>query len=158
MGFYKTFTRATANGFAGLGEKKQYSTGTGYTRPGTPYKDGWDVERGINQALDRVVWVYKAVYAIASNAASLPIAQRIGDWRIGELKYDAPILKILNRRPNSTTDAFTFRFMLTSQILLSKKGAYVEVTRNRLGDVSSLFLHQPQYVLPIPDDKTFVSG
>lgn len=158
MGFYKTFTRATANGFAGLGEKKQYSTGTGYTRPGTPYKDGWDVERGINQALDRVVWVYKAVYAIASNAASLPIAQRIGDWRIGELKYDAPILEILNRRPNSTTDAFTFRFMLTSQILLSKKGAYVEVTRNRLGDVSSLFLHQPQYVLPIPDDKTFVSG
>lgn len=157
MAFYKTFTRATADGFAGINEKKRYAT-TGYSRPGEPYKDGWDVERGINQALDRVVWVYKAVYAIASNAASLPIGQRVGDWRIGELQWDDPILDLLNRRPNQNTDAFTFRHMLSSQVLLSKKGAYVEITRNRLGDVSSLFLHQPQYVFPIPDAEKFVSG
>lgn len=158
MAFFKTFTRATPNGFEGITEKKLYTSGTGYSKPGTPYKDGWDVERGINQALDRVVYVYKSVHAIASNAASLPIAQRLGDWRIGELKYDAPILNILNRYPNPNTDAFTFRFMLSSQILLSRKGAYVEMTRNRLGDVSSLFLHQPQFVLPIPNNETFVSG
>lgn len=157
MAFYKTFTRATADGFAGINEKKRYAT-TGYSRPGEPYKDGWDVERGINQALDRVVWVYKAVYAIASNAASLPIGQRVGDWRIGELQWDDPILDLLNRRPNQNTDAFTFRHMLSSQVLLSKKGAYIEITRNRLGDVSSLFLHQPQYVFPIPDAEKFVSG
>lgn len=157
MAFYKTFTRATADGFAGIGEKKRYAT-TGYSRPGEPYKDGWDVERGINQALDRVVWVYKSVYAIASNAASLPIGQRVGDWRIGELQWDNPILDLLNRRPNLNTDAFSFRFMLSSQVLLSKKGAYVEITRNRLGDVTSLFLHQPQYVFPIPDAEKFVSG
>lgn len=157
MAFFKTFSRVTADGFAGLGEKKRYAT-TGYSRPGEPYKDGWDVERGINQALDRVVWVYKAVYAIASNAASLPIGMRTGDWRIGEMTWDAPTLELLNRRPNKNTDAFTFRFMLSSQVLLSKKGAYVEVTRNRLGDVTSLFLHQPQYVFPIPDAENFVSG
>lgn len=157
MAFYKTFTRASADGFIGIGEKKRYAT-TSYSRPGEPYKDGWDVERGINQALDRVVWVYKAVYAIASNAASLPIGQRVGDWRIGEMKYDAPVLELLNRRPNKTTDAFSFRFMLSSQVLLSKKGAYVEITRNRLGDIASLFLHQPQYVYPIPDATNFVSG
>ena len=157
MAFFKTFTRAGADGFVGLGEKKRYAT-TGYSRPGEPYKDGWDVERGINQALDRVVWVYKAVYAIASNAASLPIGMRVDDWRIGELTWDEPVLELLNRRPNSTTDAFSFRFMLSSQVLLSKKGAYVEVTRNRLGDVTSLFLHQPQYVFPIPDPVKYVSG
>jgi len=157
VAFYKTFTRASAEGFLGMGEKKRYAT-TSYSRPGEPYKDGWDVERGINQALDRVVWVYKAVYAIASNAASLPIGQRVGDWRMGEMKYDAPILELLNRRPNKTTDAFSFRFMLSSQVLLSKKGAYIEITRNRLGDISSLFLHQPQYVYPIPDATNFVSG
>lgn len=157
MAFYKTFTRASADGFIGIGEKKRYAT-TSYSRPGEPYKDGWDVERGINQALDRVVWVYKAVYAIASNAASLPIGQRVGDWRIGEMKYDAPVLELLNRRPNQTADAFSFRFMLSSQVLLSKKGAYVEITRNRLGDIASLFLHQPQYVYPIPDATNFVSG
>lgn len=157
MAFFKTFSTATANGFAGLGERKRYAT-TGYSRPGEPYKDGWDVERGINQALDRVVWVYKAVYAIASNAASLPIGMRTGDWRIGEMTWDAPTLELLNRRPNKNTDAFTFRFMLSSQVLLSKKGAYVEITRNRLGDITSLFLHQPQYVFPIPDPQDFVSG
>lgn len=157
MAFFKTFTRATADGFAGLGERKRYAT-AGYSRPGEPYKDGWDVERGINQALDRVVWVYKAVYAIASNAASLPIGMRTGDWRIGEMTWDAPTLELLNRRPNKNTDAFTFRFMLSSQVLLSKKGAYVEITRNRLGDITSLFLHQPQYVFPIPDPVDFVSG
>lgn len=157
MAFLKSFATATGAGFLGLNEKKQYAAG-GYSRPGQPYKDGWDVERGINQALDRVVWVYKAVYAIASNSASLPIGQRVGDWRIGEMRFDQPILELLNRRPNSVTDAFSFRFMLSSQVLLSKKGAYIEVTRNRLGDVASLFLHQPQYVFPIPDAEKFVAG
>lgn len=157
MAFFKTFSLATANGFAGMGEKKRYAT-AGYSRPGEPYKDGWDVERGINQALDRVVWVYKAVYAIASNAASLPIGMRVGDWRIGEMQWDSPVLNLLNRKPNKNIDAFSFRFMLSSQVLLSKKGAYVEITRNRLGEVTSLFLHQPQYVFPIPDPQNFVSG
>jgi HK97 family phage portal protein len=157
MAFLRSFTRAGANEFLGLTEKKRYAT-SGYSRPGEPYKDGWDVERGINQALDRVVWVYKAVYAIASNSASLPIGQRKGDWRIGEMTWDDPLLELLNRRPNKTMDAFTFRFMLSSQVLLSKKGAYVEMTRNRLGDVASLFLHQPQYVFPIPDPVNFVAG
>jgi HK97 family phage portal protein len=157
VAFLKSFNRASGDGFLGLTEKKRYAT-TGYSRPGEPYKDGWDVERGINQALDRVVWVYKAVYAIASNSASLPIGQRKGDWRIGEMTWDDPMLDLLNRRPNKTMDAFTFRFMLSSQVLLSKKGAYVEVVRNRLGDVSSLFLHQPQYVFPIPHPTDFVSG
>jgi HK97 family phage portal protein len=157
MAFFKTFSTVTANGFAGLGEKKRYAT-TGYSRPGEPYRDGWDVERGITQALDRVVWVYKSVYAIAANAASLPIGLRVGDWRIGEMQWDDPILNLLNRKPNKTIDAFSFRFMLSSQVLLSKKGAYVEIMRNRVGDVTSLFLHQPQYVFPIPDPQNFVSG
>jgi HK97 family phage portal protein len=74
------------------------------------------------------------------------------------MQYDDPILNLLNRKPNKNIDAFSFRFMLSSQILLSKKGAYVEITRNRVGDVTSLFLHQPQYVFPIPDPENFVSG
>jgi HK97 family phage portal protein len=157
MAFLKSFSRVSSEGFLGLTEKKRFTT-SGYSRPGEAYKDGWDVERGINQALDRVVWVYKAVYAIASNAASLPIGLRKGDWRIGEMTWDDPILDLLNRRPNKNTDAFTFRFMLSSQVLLSRKGAFVEITRNRLGDVTSLFLHQPQYVFPIPDPVNFVAG
>ena len=123
-----------------------------------PYKSGWDIERGIKNALDRVTWVYKSVYAIASNAASLPIGLRKGDWRIGELTWDDPVLNILNRKANPGQDAFTFRFMLSSQLLLSSKGAFVEVIRNRMGDVAALILLQPQYVYPIPDPEKFVSG
>lgn len=123
-----------------------------------PYKTGWDIERGIKSALDRVTWVYKSVYAISANAASLPIGLRKGDWRIGELTWDDPILNILNRKANPGQDAFTFRFMLSSQLLLSSKGAFVEVIRNRMGDVAALILLQPQYVYPIPDPEKFVSG
>lgn len=123
-----------------------------------PYKSGWDIERGIKNALDRVTWVYKSVYAISANAASLPIGLRKGDWRIGELTWDAPILDILNRQTNPGQDAFSFRFMLSSQVLLSSKGAFIEVIRNRMGDVAALVLLQPQYVYPIPDAEKFVSG
>ena len=123
-----------------------------------PYKTGWDIERGIKNALDRVTWVYKSVYAISANAASLPIGLRKGDWRIGELTWDAPILNILNRKTNPGQDAFTFRFMLSSQLLLSSKGAFVEIIRNRMGEVAALVLLQPQYTYPIPDAEKFVSG
>ena len=45
MAYLRSFTQATGDGFTNLTEKKRYAT-TGYSRPGEPYKDGWDVERG----------------------------------------------------------------------------------------------------------------
>lgn len=157
MAFLRSFTTHDQSGFV-QARKNFYIPQSGPGRPVKPYKDGWDVERGVKEALDKVTWVYKSVYAIASNAASLPIAQRVGDWRIGEMQYDAPILNILNRNANPAQDAFSFRFMLSSQLLLSPRGAFVEVIRNRMDEVSALVILPPQYTFPIPDKDVFVSG
>jgi HK97 family phage portal protein len=48
--------------------------------------------------------------------------------------------------------------MLSSQILLSRRGAFIEIIRNRVGDVSALMLLQPQYTFPIPDAERFIAG
>jgi HK97 family phage portal protein len=158
MAFLRSFTTHNQQGFVAPDKKQFYAPSSGPGRPLKPYKDGWDMERSVTQALDRVTWVYKAVYAIASNAASLPIAIRKGDWRIGELTYDDPILQILNRNANPGQDAFSFRFMLSSQLLLSQRGAFIEIIRNRVGEVAALVLLPPQYTFPIPDPELFVSG
>lgn len=156
MPFLRSFSTHTQDGFVGDGKKNFFVPTT--SKAVTPYKDDWDVERAITNGLDRVTWVYKSVYAIASNAARLPIVVRKHNARSGEVLTTTPILQILNRRANVGQDSFTFRFMLSSQVLLSKRGAFVEVTRNRVGDVIALTLLPPQFTSPIPDEKKFVSG
>lgn len=157
MAFLRSFSTHNQNGFVEQ-RKGFFVPQSAPGRPIKPYKDGWDVERSVKEALDKVTWVYKAVYAISSNAASLPIALRKGDWRIGEMTYDAQILNILNRKANPAQDAFSFRFMLSSQLLLSQRGAFVEVIRNRMDETVALVLLPPQYTFPVPDPDVFVSG
>jgi len=121
---------------------------------GKPYKDDWDVDRAVAEGNDRVTWVFKSVYAIASNAARLPVGilDKDGD------PVEHSLTPILNRKANPHHDAFNFRFQLSSQILLSKRGAFVEVVKDRLENVIGLYLLPPQYTYPVPDPKNFVSG
>lgn len=156
MPFLRSFSTHNADGFVGLGRKNFFVPTN--SKAVVPYKDDWDVERGITKGLDRVTWVYKSVFAIASNAARLPIVLRKGSARSSEVINDAPILNLLNKKPNVGQDAFTFRFMLSSQILLSKRGAFIEKIYNRVGDVVGLVLLPPQFTAPIPDEDKFVSG
>jgi len=118
------------------------------------YKDDWDVDRAVSEGNDRVTWVYKSVYAIASNAARLPVNVKDSE---GE-NQDNPILPLLNRRANPHHDAYNFRFQLSSQILLSKRGAFIEIVKDRLDNVVGLYLLPPNWTFPIPDPKKFVSG
>ena len=95
------------------------------------YKDDWDVDRAVSEGNDRVTWVYKSVYAIASNAARLPV-------EVLDEENDAvanPLLPILNRKANPHHDAYNFRFQLSSQVLLSKRGAFIEIVKDRLDNV-----------------------
>ena len=41
---------------------------------GKPYSDGWDIERAYREGLAKVTWVYRAIDAISSNQARLPMA------------------------------------------------------------------------------------
>jgi HK97 family phage portal protein len=154
--FLRSFSTHTQDGFVGNGRKNFFVPAN--SRAVIPYKDDWNVERGITDGLDRVTWVYKAVFAIASNAARLPIVQRKGSKRNSQVVEDSAILKILNKQTNIGQDAFNFRFMLSSQVLLSKRGAFIEIIRNRVGDVTALVLLPPQFTSPIPDKDKFISG
>jgi HK97 family phage portal protein len=159
MPFLSSFSGHTPDGFIQSKQRSIFIPTTGYSQPGQPYKDNWDVERGIKDGLEKVTWAYKAAYAIAANASRLPIILRKENSRNGEIISSGnPILDILNKSANDSQDAFTFRFMLSQQILLSKKGAFVEVVRNKVDDIVGLHLLPPHITYPIPDKKNYVSG
>jgi HK97 family phage portal protein len=129
----------------------------GVRRPYVTYRQKWDNERAIIEGLQRVTWVYRAVDAIASNAARQPLIFREGNPWDGET-VDNQLYRILNSRPNEGEDSFAFRYRLSSQLLLSSKGVFVEVTRNRKGEVLSLVLLPPDHITIIPDSKKLIAG
>lgn len=134
------------------------STSSQYVFPGIAYSDNWSVDRAIRDGFERSLWVFKSVDAIASNQARIPIVIRRGDEHEGDLVTDDPILRLLNRRPNKYETAAAFRYRLSAQLLLSKKGAFVEVVRDRMGRPAALYLLPPHRTNPIPDAENFVSG
>lgn len=114
----------------------------------------WPVERAVAEAYERVVYVYKAVEAISGHAAGLPFKLRKGEKEI----KDHPLLRVMNKRANPLESARQFRKRLSAQVLLSKKGAFVEVTRARNGDIVRLDLLPPGRTRPVPGNgKDLVS-
>lgn len=106
----------------------------------------WPVERAVAEAYERIVWVYKAVEAISGHAASLPFRLRQGE----EVLDDHPLYRVMNKRANPMETARQFRKRLSAQLLLSKRGAFVEVTRSRAGDIVRMDLLPPGRTIPVP--------
>ncbi len=125
---------------------------------GLPGSQIWDTDQAINQGYERVIWVYRCVDAIASNSAAVPMVVREYDGKDGMEVVDEELLTILNRRPNIYETATQFRYRLASQLLLSRRGVFIEVVRNRMGRPSELHLLPPGSTSPIPDPKQYVSG
>ncbi|NEA53577.1 phage portal protein [Streptomyces sp. SID13666] len=117
--------------------------------------DGWDMDRVVSEGYEKTIWVFKSVEAISKHASSLPIEiGRGGDERrFAETLTDHPLLRLLNGRANPLETGETFRKRLSAQVLLSKKGAFVEVTRSRMGTMTRLDLLPPNRVQPIPDPR-----
>jgi HK97 family phage portal protein len=76
----------------------------------------------------------------------------------GKIVKDADILDLLNTKSNPGENSFIFRYRLSSQLLISTRGAFVEKIRGRNGEPIALHLLPPQNTSPIPDPKNFVSG
>lgn len=126
---------------------------------GRPYVDGWDVRRAYQEGMQRVVWVYRAIDVIASNQAKLPIVLRRNNDPEGELyKGQHELLDILNSRANIGEDSFAFRYRVSSQLLISTRGVFIEKIRGRDGRLLALNILPPEYTAPIPDPRTFVAG
>lgn len=126
---------------------------------GRGYKDAWDIERAYREGVQKVVWVNRAIDAIAGNQTRLPVVLRKERRLDGEIvKGEHAVTKLLNTKSNQGESSFIFRYRLSSQILLSSRGAFIEVLRGRGGQPIALQLLPPQHTAPIPDAKKFVAG
>lgn len=137
-------------------ERKALSTGNyGGLMPGTSatygFQDraaGWDLDAVVADGYERVVWVFKAVELIAGNASRLPFKITSGE---NEEVETHPLLRVMNKRANPLETGRSFRKRLSAQVLLSKRGAFVEVTKSRAGQVVRLDLLPPDRVRIVPD-------
>lgn len=113
--------------------------GAGADRP-------WPIERAVAEGYERVVWVFKSVDTIASNASRLPFILKQGENVI----TDHPMYRVLNKRANPLETGQQFRERLSAQVLLSRRGAFVEVTKSRAGTVVRYDLLPPGRTIPVP--------
>ena len=118
----------------------------------------WDMDQALTQGYERVIWVYRCIDAIASNSSTVPMIIREYDDVDGKLSEDVELLKLLNRRPNIYETAQQFRYRVASQLLLSRRGVFIEVVRNRAGRPTELHVLPNSNTTPIPDANKFVSG
>lgn len=127
---------------------------------GKPYRDSWDIERAYREGFQKVTWVNRCIDAIAGNQSRLPAVLREGNDPNGRIvrKSDRKILELLNTKSNMGENSFVFRYRLSSQLLMSSRGAFIEKIRGRDGELLALQLLPPQHTSPIPDPKKFVSG
>ena len=126
---------------------------------GKPYRDSWDIEKAYREGMQRVTWVFRCIDAIAGNQARLPMVLKKDNSPNGEIvDKNEEILKILNSKSNEGENSFIFRFRLSSQLLMSTRGVFIETVRGRDGGINALYLLPPQHTAPIPDAKKFVSG
>ena len=143
-----------------LEESTTRATSTNAAYSGVAYQSNWDVRRAVKDGYERVIWVFRAVDHIASSASRLPIQLREGDETgpvVEGIAGRDPLLRLLNRRANAWEIAANFRYRLSSQLLLSKKGVFIEVVRSRRGDPLALHLLPCGDTSPVPDPIRFVS-
>jgi len=132
-------------------------------RVGKPYHDMWDIERAYREGFQKITWVQRCIDAIAGNQARLSIILRKDNSRDGEVltgrrALRSPLIEIFNTKSNEAENAFIFRYRLTSQLLMSSRGAFIEKIKGRDGRLIGLSLLPPQFTAPVPHEKTFVSG
>ena len=130
---------------------------------GKAYRDSWDIERAYREGMSKVTWVSRCIDAIAGNQARLPIILREDNSPMGEIVTkpkdgDHTILDLLNTRSNIGENSFIFRYRLSSQLLMSTRGVFIEKVKGRDGRIIGLNLLPPQSTAPIPDPKKFVAG
>lgn len=131
---------------------------------GKPYNDSWDIERAYREGMQKVTWVARCVDAISGNQARLPVILREGNAPDGKIitsssvLANSTLLDVLNTKSNIGENSFIFRYRLSSQLLMSSRGVFIEKVRSRDGRIIGLNLLPPQHTAPIPDPKKFVSG
>lgn len=139
---------------------RRYSAAPTYTSPGQPLRPYHRLtpDRAINDAWDRVLWVYRAVDSRSKNLARLPITVTDGRGPDAPVIPDHPVARLLNTHPNPQESAYDFRYRLHTLLDVSvSTGVPVEVTEDRNGPVALQILN-PLHTHPIPDPDVFLAG
>lgn len=106
----------------------------------------WPIERAVFEGYERIIWVFRSVETIAGQAARLKFVLKQDEDEVD----DHPLLELLNTRANPMETGRQFRSRLGKQLLLSKRGVFVEVTRARNGTPLRLDLLPPGRTRPVP--------
>lgn len=125
---------------------------------GVAYKTNWSVERAVRDGLERVVWAYRSSDAISGAQSRLPMLVREGDPEEGKPvdTEEEPLLRLLNRRANAYETGRALRYRISTVLLFSKQGCFVEVVRagsdydDPENPILALHVLPPQNTAPIP--------
>ena len=119
----------------------------------------WDIDYAVRNGLEKVIWVFRCVDVISTNQAGLPILLRKGiDRRNGQLVVDDDLYRLLNFRTNPYERSWQFRYRLSANLLLARRGAFIEIVMGTNGKPAQLHLLPSGNTRPIPDADKFVSG
>lgn len=141
--------------------RRMWASGPIVRTSGVPYRTDWDTDRGVREGMLRSVWTYKAIDTIAKSISRLPIVMPRGTYEADSLvdPRDAPmLLRRLNYKASPYEPAVAFRYRLISQLLISKKGVFVEYETDAHGEVKWMWLLNPDKVAPIPSERNFIEG
>lgn len=157
-GLFESKSKAKANEAVsratGSSPVSTFASGMGIGQVG-----GWDIDKAVRDGMERVTWVFRCVDVIAQKQSSLPIIMKTGfDKNAGEVMEDERLFRLLNFKTNSYERASQFRYRLSVILLLSRRGAFIEVINGRDGRPSEMHLLPPGVTRPIPDAKKFVAG
>lgn len=118
----------------------------------------WDMEAATTEGYERNVWTFRAVELISGSQSRLPfnLASNF-ETPDQEIIDDHPIYRVLNVQANPLETGSAFRKRLSAQVLLSKKGAFVEVTNSRAGTLTRVDLLDPSGVeLVLSNDGNYI--
>lgn len=122
----------------------------------------WDMQKSVTDGLEKVAMVFRCVDAISQTQARIPMDIR--EMEPGKPRdmlksvADEQTWKLLNYRANTYESSMAFRYRLSACLLLSRRGAFVEMVKDRTGRVTELHLLAPGSVEPIPHPTKFVEG
>lgn len=112
----------------------------------------WPLERAVTEGFERVIWVFKSVSVTATDSSGLPFRLRQG----ADVLDDHPLYRVLNKKANGLESGQVFRKRLSSQVLLSKRGAFVQRVKSNGGTIKEAHLLPPERVEIVPG--AWVSG
>ena len=101
---------------------------------------------------ERVSIIFRCVDLIATTQCSVPIVLR-NQYGEGELQDDPNLYRLLNYRPNDYEDASSFRYRVSSLVLLDPRGCLLEVQRSQSGAPVALHVIPPGSWIPYREQR-----